>query len=83
MRFKGREMAHMDLGEAVLKKVVEALKDCAMIEVPPKKEGRALFLQIAPEPTWYRNYLKEQEKAEQAAAKSGEKAKDSAEEPAP
>lgn len=62
MRFRGREMAHMDLGQAMLLKVIDLFKQEAIVEVPPKKEGKAIFLQLAPEPTWYKGILKEREK---------------------
>ena len=62
MRFKGREMAHMDLGQKLLEKVIEHFKEQAIVEAPPKKEGRAIFLQIAPEPVWYKAIQKEIEK---------------------
>ena len=62
MRFRGREMAHQDLGMALLAKVVEHFKDCAIVEVPPKKEGKAIYLQLAPEPTWLKGIEREREK---------------------
>lgn len=55
MRFKGREMAHMDLGQAMLEKIIAQFKEISVVEAPPKKEGKAIFLQIAPEPTWLKN----------------------------
>lgn len=62
MRFRGREMAHMDIGQAMLFKVIELFKTEAIVEVPPKKEGKAIYLQLSPEPTWYKGILKEREK---------------------
>lgn len=72
MRFKGREMAHMDLGQQLLEKVVERFKTQAIVEVPPKKEGRAIFLQLAPEPTWFKSVQKEKEKKAQATGNTKE-----------
>jgi translation initiation factor IF-3 len=51
LRFKGREMAYQDMGEGVLKKVMEALKDIAIVETAPKMEGKQLFALLAPDPT--------------------------------
>ncbi|MBI2376514.1 MAG: translation initiation factor IF-3 [Deltaproteobacteria bacterium] len=48
--FRGREMAHPDLGEVVLKRVLEQLKDKIVIENPPKMEGRNMHMQIGPKP---------------------------------
>ena len=50
LRYYGREMAHQELGMAVLQKVTSALIDIAMVEVPPKMEGRQLFVLYAPDP---------------------------------
>ncbi len=49
LRFYGREMAHQEVGFDLLKKVVAALNDVAMVEVPPKMEGRQLFVLLAPD----------------------------------
>lgn len=72
MRFRGREMAHMDLGQQLLEKVVERFKTQAIVEVPPKKEGRAIFLQLAPEPSWFKGVQKEKEKKGQVAGNTSE-----------
>jgi translation initiation factor IF-3 len=49
LRFYGREMAHQSLGMDLLKKVSATLMDIAMVEVPPKMEGRQLFVLFAPD----------------------------------
>jgi translation initiation factor IF-3 len=72
MRFKGREMAHMDLGQEMLLKIIERFKTEAVVEVPPKKEGRAIFLQLAPEPTWLKGIEKEKAKKAQVTEKTKE-----------
>jgi len=69
MRFKGREMAHMELGQRMLEKVIQLFKVEAVVELPPKKEGRAIFLQLAPEPTWLKQVEKENEKLKAAGQK--------------
>jgi translation initiation factor IF-3 len=46
--FRGREMAHPDLGLNILEKLAEDLKDEASIENQPKLEGRNMFMLIAP-----------------------------------
>lgn len=50
LRFSGREAAHQEEGMAVLKRVIEALADLAIVEVPPKREGRQVFTLFAPDP---------------------------------
>ncbi len=46
--FRGREMAHPELGLSVLEKLSEDLKDVALIESQPKLEGRNMHMMIAP-----------------------------------
>lgn len=48
LRFRGREMAHMELGMAVLMKVREALADKIKVEHEPKTEGRQVIMVVAP-----------------------------------
>jgi translation initiation factor IF-3 len=46
--FRGREMAHTEIGEAAMQRFVDELKDFAMVEIPPKMTGRSLCLVLAP-----------------------------------
>ncbi|WP_231578010.1 translation initiation factor IF-3 [Thermorudis peleae] len=46
--FRGREIAHQELGEKLLQRVVEAMTGHAVIEQPPHLEGRNLILVVAP-----------------------------------
>lgn len=46
--FRGREMAHPDLGLNILEKLADDLKESAIIEVQPKLEGRNMFMLLAP-----------------------------------
>ena len=48
IRFKGREMAHTDLGRDVLIRYHEALSDCADIEQKPILEGRSMTMILMP-----------------------------------
>ena len=48
LRFRGREMAHQELGMAVLNKVREQLGDKIKVEHEPKMEGRQVMMVIAP-----------------------------------
>jgi translation initiation factor IF-3 len=48
LRFRGREMAHQELGLAVLTKVRETLGDKIKVEHEPKMEGRQVIMVIAP-----------------------------------
>ena len=48
IKFKGRQMAHTDLGKDVLMRFADSLSDIGQIEVEPKIEGRQMSLLIAP-----------------------------------
>ena len=48
MRFRGREMAHQDLGMNVLIKVRDELVEMAKVEQMPKLEGRQMIMVLAP-----------------------------------
>lgn len=48
LRFRGREMAHQQLGIAMLKRVMEDLKDLAEIEMRPRMEGKQATMIVAP-----------------------------------
>lgn len=48
LRFRGREMAHQELGMALLKRVEVDLEELGSVEQYPKMEGRQLTMVIAP-----------------------------------
>jgi len=48
MRFRGREMAHQELGLNVLKRVQEEISEIAKVEAHPKLEGRQMIMVVAP-----------------------------------
>jgi translation initiation factor IF-3 len=48
MRFRGREMAHGELGMAVLRRVQEQTAAVAKIEAHPRMEGRQMLMVLAP-----------------------------------
>jgi len=48
MRFRGREMAHQDLGVELLNKVQTELAEKAKIESAPRSEGRQMVMVLAP-----------------------------------
>ena len=49
--FRGRELSHPELGEVLLKKMAEQLKDMVVIERAPKLEGRNMIMIVAPKAT--------------------------------
>lgn len=48
LRFKGREMAHKELGEKVLRNFVMELGEDIIVEMEPKFQGRAINMVVAP-----------------------------------
>jgi translation initiation factor IF-3 len=48
LRFRGREMAHQELGVKLLRRVQEDLAELATVEQFPKLEGRQLIMVMAP-----------------------------------
>jgi translation initiation factor IF-3 len=48
LRFRGREMAHTELGIAVLRRVQEQTAAMAKIEAHPRMEGRQMLMVLAP-----------------------------------
>ncbi len=67
MRFMGREMAHQEIGMAMMKKAVEYVKEIGMIETPAKMEGKNMFLIIAPDPAKVREKAAAQPAAKEEA----------------
>ncbi|NFV81567.1 translation initiation factor IF-3 [Magnetospirillum aberrantis] len=48
LRFRGRELAHQDLGMKVLERVRDDLEGLGKIEQIPKMEGRQMVMVVAP-----------------------------------
>ncbi|MBR9763741.1 MAG: translation initiation factor IF-3 [Rhodobacteraceae bacterium] len=48
LRFRGREMAHQNLGRELLERVAEDVKEIGKVENMPKMEGRQMVMMIGP-----------------------------------
>ena len=48
MRFRGREMAHQNLGRDLLERVAEDVNELGKVENMPKMEGRQMVMMIGP-----------------------------------
>jgi len=48
LRFRGREMAHQELGMELLKRIEVDLAEISAVELHPKMEGRQLTMVLAP-----------------------------------
>ncbi|MFT6426063.1 MAG: translation initiation factor IF-3, partial [Celeribacter sp.] len=50
LRFRGREMAHQDLGRQLLERVAVDVKEIGKVESMPKMEGRQMIMMVGPLP---------------------------------
>ena len=48
LRFRGREMAHQDLGRRLLERVAADTEEIGKVEAIPKMEGRQMVMMIGP-----------------------------------
>tara|TARA_B110001452_G_scaffold248486_1_gene235289 strand:- start:27 stop:572 length:546 start_codon:yes stop_codon:yes gene_type:complete len=48
VKFKGREMQHIQLGRDLMKRIIEDVKEVGKIETSPKFEGRQMIMIIQP-----------------------------------
>ncbi|TAM96478.1 MAG: translation initiation factor IF-3 [Rhizobiaceae bacterium] len=48
LRFRGREMAHLELGMQLLNRVREEVEEIAKVEAEPKLEGRQMMMVLSP-----------------------------------
>ena len=48
VKFKGREMQHVELGKNLMSRIIEDTKDIAKVETHPKFEGRQMIMIIQP-----------------------------------
>jgi len=70
VRFRGRELAHRNIGAEQCMRMAQACEDLGVIESPPRMDGRQMFMIMAPS------------KRPKAAAKKQPKAEATAEQPA-
>lgn len=48
LRFRGREITHQEIGEALMQRVVDDTTDIAKLESPPKTDGRQIHMLLTP-----------------------------------
>jgi translation initiation factor IF-3 len=68
--FRGRELSHRELGHKVLQRIIEDMKEMAVIEAVPRMEGRQMFMILAPNPKMLQSQ-RDRAKAQAAAAPAG------------
>jgi translation initiation factor IF-3 len=79
--FRGREMAHTELGRKILDRLVGDLGELAIVESMPKQEGRNMIMVIGPNKRHLEDLAKQQARAEREAAKEAAALEPSAEDP--
>src|SRR5207237_1858811 len=65
--FRGREITHREIGQAILTRIGNELKEVAIIEQTPRLEGRLLFMILAPNPRWVQSMRAQAEEQDQQA----------------
>jgi translation initiation factor IF-3 len=67
--FRGREMAHTDLGRKILDRLVGDLGDLAIVESMPKQEGRNMIMVVGPNKRYLEDQAKQRAREERELAK--------------
>jgi translation initiation factor IF-3 len=68
--FRGREMAHTELGRKILDRLVGDLGDLAIVEAMPKQEGRNMIMVIGPNKRYLDDLAKQRARVEREQAKT-------------
>jgi len=69
--FRGREMAHPELGKRILDRVADTVVNTARVEVVPKLDGRNMIMVLAPDKRAQAAFAATQKQAEEEAAAAG------------
>jgi len=67
--FRGREMAHTDLGRKILDRLVADLAELVVVESNPREEGRNMIMVISPNKRYLEEVAKARAKQEREDAK--------------
>ncbi|HEX9573886.1 MAG TPA: translation initiation factor IF-3 [Myxococcales bacterium] len=69
--FRGREITHREIGQAILRRIETELKDIAVVEQTARLEGRLLFMILAANP----RFLQQQRSLQQQQSPAGQSAR--------
>jgi translation initiation factor IF-3 len=81
--YRGREMAHIELGRKILDRLVEDMSDIAVVDSPPKLEGRNMNMVLSPKPEIMKKVQSEKAKKKEAPRPPEEKDTKPDDEPKP
>jgi translation initiation factor IF-3 len=80
LMFRGRELAHTELGQVMLERVLKQLEGKIVIEQSPRLEGRNMTMLIAAKPgAWPKKEKKKEQTAEDEAFEKHQAAEEAAE----
>jgi translation initiation factor IF-3 len=66
--FRGREMAHTELGRKILDRLVADLGETVVVEMMPKQEGRNMIMVIAPSKRWLEEQARQRQRESASVA---------------
>ena len=72
LQFRGREMAHTDLGRKILDRLAKELVDLAKVESAPRQEGRIMVMMLMPHVTKKTSKAQEASDSKKAASKKAD-----------
>lgn len=81
LQFRGREMAHKELGLKVMERLINDLSELASIEQKPRQEGRFMNMTLAPLPAKQRKSKDEKQNEEDESSNSEESPEDQKQQP--
>ncbi|HHS49862.1 MAG TPA: translation initiation factor IF-3 [candidate division Zixibacteria bacterium] len=64
IRFRGREITHLEMGDELMAKLMRDVDDIARVEQSSKLEGKQMIMMLAPDPKKIATYLAKQKKKE-------------------
>lgn len=77
LMFRGRELAHTELGQIMLERVLKMLEGKIVVEQPPRLEGRNMTMLLAPKPgAWPKKEKKKEPTAEDEAFEKAQAAEE-------
>jgi translation initiation factor IF-3 len=74
--FRGREMTRIEFGRKILERLEKDLEDIAVVDTPPKMEGRTMSMVLTPRPEVLKKVQSAKAKGKAKPTAEGENAKD-------
>src|SRR5207244_13385763 len=81
--FRGREITHREIGQAILRRIEAELKDIAVVEQTARLEGRLLFMILAANPRFLQQQRSLQQQQQAPAGQSARPGQPQAPRPGP